>query len=177
MPNGVCSTNYSTIRYTSLEVIFFLMVFDFFHEICREYVGMFLHPIDVSLAESFNLVSNVWHIEIMSTNDCGICFAIFVVFLYLSWRLCPTIGRHKPTFKNCLVQQQFIFDRQFAAEQPVHFAQSNSKLFSLVEYVPSSVYDRGVSLSIWRLRLNAISGTVEVSGFLGNLWLPYAVRL
>jgi len=31
------------------------------------------------------------------------------------------------------VQQQFIFDRQlrFAAEQPVHFALSNSKLFSL----------------------------------------------
>jgi len=26
---------------------------------------MFLHPIDVSLAESFNLVSNVWHVEIV----------------------------------------------------------------------------------------------------------------
>jgi len=33
--------------------------FDLFHEISREYVGMFLHPIDVSLAESFNFVSNV----------------------------------------------------------------------------------------------------------------------
>jgi len=38
-------------------------------------------------------------------------------------------------FKDCLVQQQFIFDRRlrFAAEQPVHFAQLNSKLFSLGE--------------------------------------------
>jgi len=26
---------------------------------------MFLHLIDVFLAESFNLVSNVWHVEIM----------------------------------------------------------------------------------------------------------------
>jgi len=25
----------------------------------------FIHPIGVSLAESFNLVSNVWHVEIM----------------------------------------------------------------------------------------------------------------
>jgi len=25
----------------------------------------FFHPIGVSLAESFNLVSNVWHVEIM----------------------------------------------------------------------------------------------------------------
>jgi len=43
-------------------------------------------------------------------------------------------------FKDCLVQQ-FIFDRQlrFAAEQPVHFARSNSKLFSLGEYVLSPV--------------------------------------
>jgi len=39
-------------------------------------------------------------------------------------------------FKDYLVQQ-FIFGRQlrFAAEQPVHFAQLNSKLFSLCEYV------------------------------------------
>jgi len=28
------------------------------------YVRMFLHSIGVSLAESFNLVSNVWHVEI-----------------------------------------------------------------------------------------------------------------
>jgi len=40
-----------------------------------------------------------------------------------------------------IAQQQFIFDRQLrsAAEQPVHFAQLNSKLFSLAEYVPSPV--------------------------------------
>jgi len=44
-------------------------------------------------------------------------------------------------FKDCLVQQQFIFDRQlrFAAEQPVDFAQLNSKLFSLDEYTLSSI--------------------------------------
>jgi len=44
-------------------------------------------------------------------------------------------------FKDCLVQQQFIFGRQlrFAAEQPGHFAQLNSKLFSLGEYVLSPV--------------------------------------
>jgi len=44
-------------------------------------------------------------------------------------------------FKDCLVQQQFIFDRQlrFAAEQPVHFARLNSKLFSLDGYVLSPV--------------------------------------
>jgi len=42
MPSGVCSINYSTIEYTSL--IFFLVgvLFWHFHEISREYVGMFL---------------------------------------------------------------------------------------------------------------------------------------
>jgi len=70
-----------------------------------------------------------------------ICFEFFVVFLYLSWRLCLAVGRHKSRFKDCFVQQQFIFDRQsrFAAEQPVHSAQLNSKLFSLGEYVLSPV--------------------------------------
>jgi len=29
---------------------------------------MFLHPIGVSPAESFNLVSNVWHVKIMMQN-------------------------------------------------------------------------------------------------------------
>jgi len=44
-------------------------------------------------------------------------------------------------FKDYLVQQQVIFDRQsrFVAEQPVHFAPLNSKLFSLGEYVLSPV--------------------------------------
>jgi len=37
----------------------------------REYIGMFLHPIGVSLAESFNLVSNVWHVEIMMQSVIG----------------------------------------------------------------------------------------------------------
>jgi len=32
---------------------------------------MFLHPIGVSLAEPFNLVSNVWHVEIMMQNVIG----------------------------------------------------------------------------------------------------------
>jgi len=45
MLSGVCSINYGTIRYISLVVIFFL--------------------IGVSLAESFNFVSNVWHVEMM----------------------------------------------------------------------------------------------------------------
>jgi len=26
---------------------------------------MFLHPIGVSLAKSFNLVSNIWHVEVV----------------------------------------------------------------------------------------------------------------
>jgi len=57
MPSGVASINYDTIRYISPQVIFFLIdVLFFFHEINREYVGIFL---GVSLAESFNLVSNV----------------------------------------------------------------------------------------------------------------------
>jgi len=34
----------------------------FFHELNREYVRIFLHPIGVSLTESFNLISNVWHV-------------------------------------------------------------------------------------------------------------------
>jgi len=44
-------------------------------------------------------------------------------------------------FKDCQVQQQLIFDRQlrFAAEQPVHFAKLDSKLFSLDEYMLSAV--------------------------------------
>jgi len=57
----------STIKYVSFEVVFFLSAcyFDFFHEISREYVRMLFHPIGVSLVESVNLVSNVWHVEIM----------------------------------------------------------------------------------------------------------------
>jgi len=44
-------------------------------------------------------------------------------------------------FKDCLVQQQLIFGRQlrFAAKQPVHFAQFNSKLLSLGKYVLSPI--------------------------------------
>jgi len=60
--------------------------------------------------------------------------------------------------KDCLVQQQLIFGRQlrFAAKQPVYFAHLNSKLFSLGEYVLSSVQsaiDVGLHLSIYRLQL------------------------
>jgi len=39
-------------------LIFSICCFDFFHETSRECVSMFLHPIGVSLAESFNFVSN-----------------------------------------------------------------------------------------------------------------------
>jgi len=44
-------------------------------------------------------------------------------------------------FKDCLAQQQLILDRQlrFAAEQSVHVARLNSKLFSPGEYVLSPV--------------------------------------
>jgi len=44
-------------------------------------------------------------------------------------------------FKDCLVQQQFIFDRQLrlAVKQLAHFARLNAKLFSLGEYVLSPV--------------------------------------
>jgi len=61
------------------------------------------------------------------------CFEIFELFLCLNWRLCPKV--------YCFVQQQFTFDRQLllAAEQPVHLARLNSKLFSLGEYVLSLV--------------------------------------
>jgi len=60
MPSGVCFTNYSTIRYTNLEVSFYsACCFDFFYEISRKYVRMFLHPIGVSLAESFSLMVEI----------------------------------------------------------------------------------------------------------------------
>jgi len=63
---------------------------------------MFLHAIGASLAESFNLVFNIWHIEIMMPsviddvsrcvdNNFEVSFEIFVVFLCL--RLCLTVGR------------------------------------------------------------------------------------
>jgi len=35
------------------------------HGTNREYVRMFLHPIGISLVESFYLVCNVWHVEIV----------------------------------------------------------------------------------------------------------------
>jgi len=65
----------------------------------------------------------------------GICFEIFVIFLYPNWRPCPQLNAISPDgFKDCLVQQQFIFDPQlrFAADEPVHLAQLNSKCFRLV---------------------------------------------
>jgi len=54
-------------------------------------------------------------------------------------------------FKDCFVQQQLILDRQlqFAAEQPVHFAQLNFKLFSLGEYVLSPVQS-AIEMSLFR---------------------------
>jgi len=67
---------------------------------------------------------------------------MFGIFLYLSWKLCSTDAISSDGFKkDCLIQQQFIFDQQlwFVAEQPVHFAQLNSKLFSLGEYMLSPV--------------------------------------
>jgi len=64
---------------------------------------MFLHPIGVSLAESFNLVPKLWHVEIMmqtvigdvprSVDDRFKVLGILVIFLYLNRRLCATIGR------------------------------------------------------------------------------------
>jgi len=37
-----------------------------FMRFSRECVKMFLHPTDISLAESFTLVSNICHVEIMT---------------------------------------------------------------------------------------------------------------
>jgi len=54
------------VAYISLNFLFSRrVVLTFFHEISREYVRMFLHPVGVSLAEFFYLVSNIWHVEIM----------------------------------------------------------------------------------------------------------------
>jgi len=55
------------------EIILFLIghCFNFFHEVSREYVGMFLHLIGVSLWLPFNLLSNVWHVEIMMWSVIG----------------------------------------------------------------------------------------------------------
>jgi len=71
MPSGVCSIKLRS----SLEVVFFLMVyrFDFFHEINREYVGMFLHPIGVSLIELFNLISDAWLRSCSVSGDVSRC--------------------------------------------------------------------------------------------------------
>jgi len=60
----VCSIKLQ-IKYIRLEVVFFQSACCFdFHEISRN-VRIFLHSIGESLTESFNLVSNVWHVEIM----------------------------------------------------------------------------------------------------------------
>jgi len=50
------------VRRINLVEVFLVRTF---HEICRDYVRMFLHPISISLAESSCLVSNVWHVKIM----------------------------------------------------------------------------------------------------------------
>jgi len=46
----------------------------------RDYVRMFLHPISISLVESFNFVSSIWYIKII--DDVPKCidndFEIFV---------------------------------------------------------------------------------------------------
>jgi len=66
---------------------------------------MFLRFIGVSLAESFNLVSNVWYVEIMTqtvigdVSSCGdddseVSVLKSLKFLRLNWR--PTVGRHRP---------------------------------------------------------------------------------
>jgi len=64
-------------------------------------------------------------------------------------------------FKNCLVQQQFIFDGQlrFAAEQPLYFVQLNSRLFSLGEYVLSPVQFATVQSYWWALSLRVVNVT------------------
>jgi len=42
-------------------------------------VGTFLHSIGASLAESFNLVSNVWHVEIVTYQGALTCLSYFYV--------------------------------------------------------------------------------------------------
>jgi len=54
---------YNQVHKSADNSLFNWRCFHSFREISREYVGTFLHPIGVSLAESFNLVSNVWHVE------------------------------------------------------------------------------------------------------------------
>jgi len=65
-------------------------------EISREYVRIFLHPIGVSLVESFNLVSNVWYgwdhnVECVD-NDSEIFVLKPLKYFYI-WILVPTLGR------------------------------------------------------------------------------------
>jgi len=78
----------STIRYINLEIIFFLISVLFFSEVSREYVRTFLHYIGVSLTESFNLVSNVWHIEIMMQSMLTYQGALTMILRYLFRNLC-----------------------------------------------------------------------------------------
>jgi len=78
---------------------------------------MFLHLIGVSLAEPFNLVSNVWHVEIMISsiignvprsvdNDSEISVLKSLEYFYICVGDCaPQLDAISPDgFKNCLVQ-------------------------------------------------------------------------
>jgi len=69
MPSGVCSI---ILQYeVHKSFLFNRRCFDLFHEVNREYVGMFLHLIGVFLTESFNLVSNIWYVKTMMQNVIG----------------------------------------------------------------------------------------------------------
>jgi len=60
----------------------------------------------------------------------------------LSWKPRPTVERRKPKISLRIAlfnSNLFSIDSRLAAEQPVHLAQLNSKLFSLGEYVFSPV--------------------------------------
>jgi len=74
-------------------------------------------------------------------------------------------------FKNCLVQQQFIFVRQlrFAAERSVYFAHANCKLFSLDAF-SNSVCHRGIVPSL-ASSARGILRSLKVTGEHISLWV------
>jgi len=80
--------------------------------------------------ESFNLVSNVWHVVIRNVPNCVdnyICFEIFVVFLYLSWRPQAQILR------IILYSNLFLVDSCDLLPSSQYIL-PNSKLFSLAVF-------------------------------------------
>jgi len=150
MPSGVCSINYS-LYYGQVH-----KSWHYFFLIC---MMSLIRLITSMLGYSFILSAYLWLSLLISSLTYGMLrswygvslttYALTMILRYLFWNLwiiyvwigcVPKLDTVSPYwFKDCLVQQQFIFDRylQFAAEQLV--AQLNFKLFSLGGYVLSPV--------------------------------------